>query len=63
MADRASMSGADALTEATGDARYDGLGEVVKASITYKEWQWLSDAEKARYILSLTEPDVYEDGI
>lgn len=57
------QSGIDALTEATGDASYDALGEPLKASITHKEWQWLSDAEKGRLLRDMTEPEVFDDGI
>ena len=57
------QSGADYLAEVTGDSSYDELGEPIKASITYKEWQWLSDAEKARFIQTATEPEVFDDGI
>lgn len=56
------LSGAAALAEATGDSSYDELGEPLKASITHKEWLWLSDAEKARFIRTSTEPEVFEDG-
>lgn len=62
MIDR-SVSGAQALAEATGDASYDELGEPLKASITHKEWLWLSDAEKARFVRTSTEPEAYDDGI
>lgn len=56
-------SGIETLTEATGDSSYDELGEPLKASITYKEWQWLSDSEKGRFIRDMTEPEVFDDGI
>lgn len=62
MTDR-SVSALEALTAATGDSRYDELGEPIKASITYKEWMWLSDAEKARFIRDCTEPEVFDDGV
>lgn len=62
MTDR-SISGAQALTEASGDASYDELGEPIKASITHKEWLWLSDREKARFIRTATEPEAFDDGI
>jgi hypothetical protein len=57
------VSGIEALTEATGDASYDELGEPLKASITHKEWQWLSDREKASYMTNMTDPEVFDDGI
>lgn len=57
------ISGAQALTEATGDAGYDALGEPLKASLTHKEWQWLSDREKARIVQTMTEPEIFDDGV
>jgi hypothetical protein len=58
-----SVSGIAALAEATGDASYDELGEPLKASITHKEWLWLSDREKGRLLQTMTEPEVFDDGI
>lgn len=56
------MTGAvQALKEATGDRAYDDLGEAVQANITHKEWMWLSDEEKARFIQDLTEPESFDD--
>lgn len=57
------QSGIGALTAATGDASYDALGEPLKASITHKEWLWLSDSEKGRLLRDMTEPEVFDDGI
>ena len=56
------MSGLTTLREATGDSKYDEMGECLKADITHKEWQWLSDAEKARYMQTATEPASFPDG-
>lgn len=56
------LSGIESLREATGDRGYDELGEAIQCGITHKEWQWLSDAEKARYIATTTEPEVFDDG-
>jgi hypothetical protein len=57
------VSGMQALADATGDSSYDELAEPMKASITHKEWQWLSDREKARLLQSMTEPEVFDDGV
>lgn len=57
------QSGAQALAEATGNAGYDELAEGIKADISLKEWLWLSDAEKARFVQNYCEPDSFEDGI
>lgn len=62
MTEERTTSGARALREATGDASYDELGECLRADITHKEWLWLSDAEKARYIQTATEPEAFDDG-
>lgn len=51
------MSGLRALQEATGDAGFDELPEAVRYQITHKEWLWLSDGEKARYVQNQTEPE------
>lgn len=56
------MTGAQALAEATGDAGYDELPEGVKAGTTHREWLWLSDAEKVRFLSNLTEPESFVDG-
>ncbi len=51
------MSGEKALMEATGVKSYDELADGIKGDISLKEWLWLSDAEKARYIQNATEPE------
>lgn len=56
------MTGAQALADATGDAGYDELPEGVKAGTTHREWLWLSDAEKVRFLSNLTEPESFVDG-
>jgi hypothetical protein len=57
------VSGARALAEATGDSAYDELPEGAKASTSHQEWLWLSDAQKARFIQTLTEPESFDDGV
>ncbi len=57
------VSGIDSLREATGDQGYDEMGEALKNTITHKEWQWLSDTEKARFVTGATEPEAFDDGI
>lgn len=39
------------------DKAYEQLPEAIRASISHKEWLWLSDAEKGNLIRSETEPD------
>lgn len=56
------MSGLRALAEATGNAAYDELPEGAKASTSYLEWLWLSDAQKAKFVQALTEPESFDDG-
>jgi hypothetical protein len=56
------MSGLKALQEATGDKSWEDLGEAVQGDLTLKEWMWLSDAEKARYVQTATEPEGFVDG-
>lgn len=55
-------SGEKALAEVTGVDSYDDLGDVIKAGITLKEWMWLSDGEKARYVQNVLEPEAFDDG-
>lgn len=57
------MSGAQALAEATGDAGYDTLAEGIKSDLSHREWLWLSDAEKARFIQNHCEPEAFDDGV
>lgn len=38
-------------------AGYDELPEAIKATLSSKEYLWLSDAEKARLIQNETEPE------
>lgn len=57
------MSGMRALAEAAAMEVYENLGEPIKASLTYEEWLWLSDAEKARYLANATEPESFNDGV
>lgn len=57
-----SISGVQALAEATGDNAYDTLAEGIKADISHHEWQWLSDAEKARFVQNYCEPEAFDDG-
>lgn len=40
-----------------GKDAYSALPEPIKASMTHKEWLWLSDAEKQRLIQTETEPE------
>ena len=36
---------------------YDSLPEPIKLVVSPKEYAWLSDAEKARLVQDLTEPE------
>lgn len=36
---------------------FKALPEAIKYQITQNEWQWLSDAQKASYVQTETEPD------
>lgn len=49
-----------ALREATGLSEYDELPETVRCGYTLREWQWLSDAEKATLVRRETEPEWVE---
>lgn len=40
-----------------GSAAYEALPECVRMTLTLKEFNWLSDAEKARLIETETEPE------
>lgn len=40
---------------------YEELGEDLQALYTWEQWQWLSEAEKARLEQTETEPDQYDD--
>lgn len=55
------MSGLQSLIDATGVKSYDELAEGIKGDITLKEWLWLSDTEKARYVQTATEPEGFDD--
>lgn len=63
MTTQRTTSGIDALREATGDKGYDDLDDGFKATLSHKEWQWLSDGEKVRYVQNATEPEAFDDGI
>lgn len=39
----------------TGD--YEKLPECLRSQLTPKEWQWLPDASKARFVQNATEPE------
>lgn len=49
------------LEQALLDSGYADLPECLKQQITPKEWQWLSDGEKARYVQNETEPGGYDE--
>jgi len=36
---------------------YDKLPEALRSQLTPKEWQWLPDASKARFVQQATEPE------
>lgn len=36
---------------------YDSLPEALKAELTPKEWMWLPDSSKARFVQQATEPE------
>lgn len=42
-------------------AEYDALPEAIKHYYSWVQYQWLSDAEKARLIETETEPEQYDD--
>lgn len=42
------------------EAEYNALPESIKAMLTYLEYQWLSEPEKAHLLQSETEPDCYD---
>lgn len=42
-------------------AEYDALPESIKAQLSFIEYQWLGDAEKARLLQTYTEPETYDD--
>lgn len=42
-------------------AAYDALPESVRATLTFTEYLWLSDAEKASLLQTCTEPEHYDD--
>lgn len=56
-------SAAKSLAELTGDRAYDEMDDGLRASITYEQWLWLSDAEKARFMRNATEPESFIDGV
>ena len=56
------QSGFATLAQATGDGGYDDLAEGIKADVSHKEWQWLSDLEKARFVQNYCEPEAFDDG-
>lgn len=37
--------------------KHQDLPEVVKGEVSEKEWLWLSDEEKQRFLGNLTEPE------
>lgn len=43
-----------------GPRPYDQLAEGVKAVVTYHEWLWMSDAQKASLERDMTTPDDYD---
>lgn len=49
---------ADNTREPTPEAGdYDKLPECLRSQLTLKEWQWLPDASKARFVQNATEPE------
>lgn len=40
---------------------YDALPEAIRALFTFEQYQWLSEAERARLIQIETEPEHYDD--
>jgi hypothetical protein len=42
-------------------SQYQELPEAIRTNVTYTDWAWLSDAEKARLQQSETEPEGCED--
>lgn len=36
---------------------YNKLPEALRSQLTPKEWQWLPDASKARFVQQATEPE------
>lgn len=42
-------------------ALYHALPEAVRATLTFTEYLWLSDAEKASLLQTCTEPEMFDD--
>lgn len=40
-----------------GAGDYDKLPEAIRSQLTPKEWLWLPDASKARFVQAATEPE------
>lgn len=40
---------------------YEALPLSIRAVLTYQQYLWLSDAEKARLVQSECEPETYDD--
>ena len=54
------MSGADDIKAALASdttAQYDALPESIKATLTRREYIWLTDSQKAELVQQATEPD------
>lgn len=49
------------LQQALSPRQYDELPEGIKATLSSREWLWLSDGEKARLVQTETEPESYDD--
>lgn len=49
------------LHKALNPKGYDDLPEPIRATLTAKEWLWLSDAEKASLTQTITEPESFDD--
>lgn len=49
------------MTNDAARAAYDELPEAVRATLSFTEYLWLSDADKLRLLQTCTEPETYDD--